>query len=324
MAEIYRVLSLDGGGIRGLLTARLLARLDADASIKGWRDGVDLYAGTSTGAIMALGLAAGKDANEMAEFYHEHGPVIFDNGFWRTVGSLGRLTGAKYDGEVLREELGKVFRSMRLGDLPKRVAIAAFDLDNATAGRTHVTSASQRTWKPKIFHNYPGSDSDADLLVADVAWYSSSAPTYFPSAHGYIDGGVFANNPSMVAYAQAISTSSDETKNNDPDHVRLLSIGTGFNRAWIDGDQHDWGLVKWAARMLDLVFDGVTGIADYQLRQILGKERYHRLQIELPPPEIALDDEGAVDRLDTIANAVDLEFTQTREWLRTAWLGVIA
>lgn len=63
----------------------------------------------------------------------------------------------------------------------------------------------RRTWKPKIFHNFKGDDSDGDALIANVALYTSSAPTYLPSADGYIDGGVFANNPSVVALAQAIS-----------------------------------------------------------------------------------------------------------------------
>lgn len=126
----YRILCLDGGGLRGLITARLLARLNAHPQVAGWLSTVDLFAGTSTGGILALGLACGKTPEEICTVYKERGGVIFDDSIWDNLRDLGKTVGADYSSKGLKAELKAVFGDLKLRDIPRKVAIPTFDLDN--------------------------------------------------------------------------------------------------------------------------------------------------------------------------------------------------
>lgn len=307
----YRILSLDGGGLRGLITARLLARLNAHPAIAGWLGTVDLFAGTSTGGILALGLACGKTPEEICAVYQQRGGIIFDDSLWDNLRDLGKTVGADYSSKGLKAELKNVFGTLQLKDIARKVAIPTFDLDNEEV-------AARRTWKPKIFHNFQGPDSDGAQRVADIALYTSSAPTYFPSADGYIDGGVYANNPSIVALAQAISRRNQPAERAALDEVVLLSLGTGVSLTYIKGQTLDWGYAQWAQPLINVLMDGVAGISDYQAQQLLD-DRYHRLQIVFDPREtIPLDAVDKLDRMDEIATGHPLQ--STVDWLSAQWL----
>lgn len=308
---IYRILSLDGGGLRGLITARLLQRLDAMPGIAGWLGRADLLVGTSTGGILALGLAAGQSPQAMGDIYSQHGAAIFDDSIWDNLRDLGKTVGADYSAKGLKAELRRVFGDQRLQDLGRKVAIPAFDLDNEAG-------PAERTWKPKIFHNFSGADSDGAQRVADVALYTSAAPTYFPSADGYIDGGVFANNPSIVALVQAISARNAAHERAALDDVVMLSVGTGVSLTYIKGQTLDWGYAQWAQPLINVLMDGTAGIADYQARQLLG-QRYHRLQLVFPPTEtIALDAVDKLGRMEALAQAHPLD--AVADWIGQHWL----
>lgn len=307
----YRILCLDGGGLRGLITARLLARLNTHPQVAGWLSTVDLFAGTSTGGILALGLACGKTPEEICTVYKERGGVIFDDSIWDNLRDLGKTVGADYSSKGLKAELKAVFGDLKLRDITRKVAIPTFDLDNEEV-------PAKRTWKPKIFHNFQGADSDGEQLVAHIAQYTSSAPTYFPSADGYIDGGVYANNPSIVALAQAISRRNQPAERAALDEVVMLSLGTGVSLTYIKGQTLDWGYAQWAQPLINVLMDGVAGISDYQARQLLD-DRYHRLQIVFQPNEtIALDAVDKLERMDEIARGHPLQ--ETVDWLRGVWL----
>ena len=307
----YRILSLDGGGLRGLITARLLQRLDAMPGIAGWLGRADLLVGTSTGGILALGLAAGQSPQAMGDIYSQHGAAIFDDSIWDNLRDLGKTVGADYSAKGLKAELRRVFGDQRLQDLGRKVAIPAFDLDNEAG-------PAERTWKPKIFHNFTGADSDGAQRVADVALYTSAAPTYFPSANGYIDGGVFANNPSIVALVQAISARNAAPERAALADVVMLSVGTGVSLTYIKGQTLDWGYAQWAQPLINVLMDGTAGIADYQARQLLG-QRYHRLQLVFPPTEtIALDAVDKLGRMEALAQALPLD--AVAGWIGQHWL----
>lgn len=215
----FRILSLDGGGIRGIITAIILQRLSAENSLSGWLDSVDLIAGTSTGGLLALGLAQGIDLQIIRDLYEKKGSEIFDDSWIDNLVDLGQILGAQYDNQNLERELKAIFGQMTLAQLRKKVLITSFDMDNESA------DPKQRCWKPKLFHNFPGTDSDGAELAYKVGLYTSAAPTYFPTVDGYVDGGVFANNPSMCALAQTQDIrSGDRPALSD---VVLLSLGTG-------------------------------------------------------------------------------------------------
>lgn len=307
----YRVISIDGGGIRGLVTTILLQRIVASAGLEDLLDGVDLIAGTSTGGLLALGIAHQLDLQTIRSVYVDKGPDIFDDSWLDDLVDLGKLRGADYDIKPLKQELRTLFADATLGDLKKRVLITAFDLDN------EATDPQERTWKPKLFHNFPGPDNDRQMMAADVGLYTSAAPTYFPSVDGYIDGGVYASNPAMCALAQ---TQDDRHKPTPPlDDVLLLSLGTGTSLQYIKGRSHDWGYAQWVKPLISLMFDGTAGIADYQCRQILGN-RYHRLAPMFPVgTTVPMDDVDKIPYMVQFAESLPID--KTIDWLQRVWNG---
>jgi patatin-like phospholipase/acyl hydrolase len=305
----YRVLSIDGGGIRGLITTVVLQRLVATPGLERLLAEADLLAGTSTGGLLALGIAHGLPLSVIRDTYARRGPKIFDDSFFDDVVDLGKLIGADYDIAPLRRELRKLFGEATLGDLKQRVLITAFDLDNEDP------SPAKRTWKPKLFHNFSGPENDRSIPIVKCGLYTSAAPSFFPSVDGYIDGGVFASNPSMCALAQTQDVRYEPVALDD---VVLLSLGTGTNLQYITGATHDWGYIQWAKPLLSLMLSGTAGIADYQCAQLL-RERYHRLAPALPPGKsIGLDAAKDVDYMIEFAERVPLG--DTIEWLRARWL----
>jgi len=297
----YRILALDGGGIRGLYTAVLLNRLEAQ--VPGFTGRVNLLAGTSTGGILALGLAKGMSPQALIDLYQDNGGAIFSRTLWHEIRDLGDLAGAKYDNKNLVRIIQSAFGSGTLNDLlPRHVLIPSFDLDNLAA------APAPRMWKPKFFHNFKGSDSDGAEKIADVALRTSAAPTYFPVHQGYVDGGVVANNPSMAALAQAIDASTGGQQLGD---LRLFSIGTGITPTFVSGDTLDWGLAQWATVLANMMIEGMMGVADYECARLLGAS-YFRLAPVLPAP-IPLDCAEKIPDLIDAANQVDI--TLAVNWL---------
>ena len=310
MGKPYRILSIDGGGIRGALSVALLQALAGTPGLEGWLSRVDLVAGTSTGGLIALGLAKGLSLEVLLDLYQKRGRRIFQTPPAERIlekvdptKALDKLFYADYESESLAQELKDVLgETTRLGDLSKRVLVTAFDLDNADevsleiaapdpAGRAVARERleAKRHWKPKVFHNLPGTDSDAGVLAYKAGLYTTAAPTYFPAAEGFVDGGVFASNPAMCALAQSRDLRNASEHRPALEDVRLFSLGTGFSLQYQPGLTLDWGYVPWAVPLVSIMMDGVSGIADYQCGQLLG-DAYARLAPTFPPGKrIALD-----------------------------------
>ncbi len=309
MAE-YRVVAIDGGGIRGLVTTILLKRIVATPGLENFLDSIDLISGTSTGGLLALGIAHDIDLAQILDVYVKEGPNIFHDSWLDDLIHLGKLLGADYSTKPLRRVLQNMLGDTTLGQLEKRVLITTFDLDNEDP------EPEKRTWKPKLFHNFPGPNSDRDALAVDVGLYTSAAPTYFPSVNGYIDGGVYAGNPSMCALAQ---TQDNRYSPKPPlDDVLLLSLGTGTSLQYIKGPTHNWGYAQWVKPLIDLMLDGTAGIADYQCRQILGS-RYHRLAPVFPVGvTVPMDDVSKIPYMTEFAETLTIDDTIT--WLKQTWI----
>ncbi len=305
----YRVLTIDGGGIRGLVSTILLQRLVASPGLSNLLGQVDLIAGTSTGGLLALAIAHGIPLADIRDLYVRKGPDIFDDSWLDDLLDLGKIGGADYDNKNLKREVKELFGDTTLGQLRKRVLIASFDLDNQDP------DPKKRTWKPKLFHNFPGPGNDRGLLARQVALYTSAAPTFFPSIDGFVDGGVYANNPSMCALAQT----QDRRYRPTPalNDVRLFSLGTGTSLEYVKGQTHDWGYAQWAKPLINLMLEGTAGIADFQCGQIL-EERYHRLAPNFPPgTSVPLDDVKKISYL--IEFAEEELLGKTPGWLREVW-----
>jgi patatin-like phospholipase/acyl hydrolase len=299
---MYHILSLDGGGLRGVLTAKILERLEE--AVPGFLDRVDLFAGTSTGGILALGLAAGLTPTEIGQLYKESSARVFADSVWDDVRDLGKLIGADYSNDTLKEAILERIGDITLDNLPRRVLISSFDLDNSP-----TTLDVLRTWKPKFFHNFPGSDSDGEEKVVDVALRTSAAPSYFPIYQGYVDGGVVVNNPSTCALVQALNPEAGGQKLRS---VCLLSIGTGATSKHIAEQDANWGLAQWARHLVSIMIEGGVSMADYQCRQLLGK-RYMRINPVLPAP-ISLDDARQIPLLEEIGATENL--LPAIQWLK--------
>jgi len=308
--DTHKILSLDGGGIRGYLTVTLLERLQQ--ARPGFLDQFDLFAGTSIGSILALGLAYGLSSTELRELFDEQGEAIFSDSLLDDILDLGFTRGAKYGNDNLRKALVGKFGGDRLEDLNRRVLVPTFDLDNA------AEIEEDRRWKAKFFHNYPGEGSDGCERIVDVALRSAAAPFFFPTYQGYVDGFVVANNPSMCAVAQALSTESASIKG-----ITVLSIGTGLNNRYFPQQNADWGWRQWLFQMQPLqrrlyvmpliymMWEGSVDTANYQCMQLLG-DRFHRLDPVVTKP-IEIDDVKRMSDLREIAVGADLD--DTLAWL---------
>ena len=291
---MYKILSIDGGGIRGIIPARGLERLEIHSP--GIVQQFDLYAGTSTGAVLAAGFANGFTPRFLRQMYQGFGEDVFADSFLDDLKDLKYILGADYSLNNMKALLERVIGTKTLGDLPKKVLIATQDLKDETRDPPR--------WKPKFFHNYPDSRGDSEHSVVDVVLRSAAAPIYFPTYQGYIDGGVSAINPSMCALAQAFHEGFLD--------IRLLSLGTGNNPRWLDAQDADWGVAQWGLNLVNMFMDGGGEVADYQCRQILH-DQYFRLQPRMPNP-IGMDDWQSTDRLLEIADGLELDPLLT-------WLG---
>ena len=273
-----RVLSIDGGGIRGIIPALVLAELEHRSGRRVF-ELFDLIAGTSTGGILACALCAPDPlpAEQLVALYEDEGPRIFDRSIWQRVQSADGLLDEKYDSGALDRALERFLFDKRLSEAEPDLLVPVYD--TAIPG-PHFFKSREARESPEL---------DAPLSL--VARATSSAPTYFEplraGGRSLIDGGVFAVNPAMCAYAEVLRDSRDA-------EVTLLSLGTGEQtrrRPW--EEVKDWGLAKWARPILDVVFDGVSDAVDYQLRHALGDGGYCRLQVELSRASDDLDDARA-------------------------------
>jgi uncharacterized protein len=270
-----RVLAIDGGGIRGIIPALVLEEVERRAGRR-VHDLFDLIAGTSTGAIIACALCAPEPlrASRVVALYEEQGPEIFSRSIFQRIRSADGLLDEKYDSSALDRVLDRFLSDKRLSAASPDLIVPAYDTAEPGPYFFKTTDARQ--------------SPDEDFRLAVVARASSAAPTYFePSAvddRALIDGGVFAVNPAMSAFAEVLRFQPQA-------EIVLLSLGTGERTRRHSFDEiKDWGLLEWARPVLDMVFDGISDAVDFQLRHALGEGRYWRLQVELTRASDALDD----------------------------------
>ena len=284
-----KILSVDGGGIRGVIPATVLVELEQRMQ-RPVAELFDLVAGTSTGGLLALGLtkpgangSPAYSAAEMLALYEREGQAIFHRDLWHRVTALENLLEEKYPSGGIERVLGECFGDTMLSDALTEVLVTSYDIERRTPFFFRRSRARERVgW---------------NWQMRQAARATSAAPTYFEPAklevaggedyYALIDGGVFANNPAMCAYAEARTLWPDEE-----DFV-VLSLGTGeLTRRIPYDDAKGWGLAMWAQPLLGVVFDGVSDTVDFQLGRLCRDEqnrlsRYLRLQVRL--------DEGSDD-----------------------------
>lgn len=314
----FRVLSLDGGGIRGLIQARILEEIETRTG-RPISDLFDLIAGTSTGGILALGLSRpdpdnpGRPAFRAADlvgFYRDHGQEIFEG---KVFARLRSLFDEKYSAEPIEGLLKRYFGDTRLSQSLTSVLVPAYDIEQ------------RRTLFMKHRRNYPGGADDRDFYMRDAARATSAAPTYFapvavhalptdhpdrrkPERFALIDGGVFAANPATSALVEAMKMKQEGAA------IEMVSLGTGqsghgFNLEDVQG----WGQLGWVnpannVPILSVMMDGQSRASEHHMQLLLGA-RYHRIEAALDGPNPAMDDASPenIARLDDFATRLIAE-----------------
>lgn len=291
MARV-NILSIDGGGIRGIIPAMILAEIERRLQMP-IAEQFHLIAGTSTGGILALGLtkpdAQGKPqytAHDLVALYETEGARIFSRSVWHRLHAVGNIAEEKYPSEGIEQVLDEYFGEARLKDVVTDVLITSYEIERRI---------------PWFFKSRKAKANDEyDFPMKVVARATSAAPTYFEPLkveasdqsdyYALIDGGVFANNPALCGFVEA------QTMFPQAEDILLVSLGTGQLTRRIPYDEaRGWGLARWAQPLLNVVFHGVSATVDYHLRHLLppasdGTKRYYRFQPRLDEGNDDLDD----------------------------------
>jgi patatin-like phospholipase/acyl hydrolase len=300
------LLALDGGGLRGIIPARVLEALEERTGLPTCRL-FDLVAGTSTGGILALALTMPKadrsgprwSASDLVTLYRTRGPEIFRRSLWHSLVTLRGFAGPKYSARPIEAVLREYFGTARLSDALTAVLVTSYD--TAAAGPYLFKSYRERSLE------IPGSGLPDDHLMWRAARATSAAPTYFPpfrleSAEGggqvrsLVDGGVYANDPAMCALADAYKLFGRFRS-----RYLVVSVGAGNDEIRLSYAQvRGRGLLRWAIPLLKIVFDGVTDVVDYETRELA--DLYWRFQEEGVTQEL---DDASPDAIRQLLAAAD-------------------
>ncbi|MEC4892063.1 MAG: patatin-like phospholipase family protein [Oscillatoria sp. PMC 1051.18] len=307
---VYRILSLDGGGVRGILAAQMLTYFEELIYPQPLHEYFDLIAGTSTGSILAAGISIGMTAKQLVELYATKTDIIFP--YWGTWGYLSPkriplilkygISAPKFshDGliKVLQEEFGKI-------------TLAEVTPEGSSRPNLLIPSYDTIHRKPIVFKSWRHEMPYANLFLWETCVCSASAPTFFPAygvidatgniIYSAVDGGLGANNPAACAVAEALRL------NLPISDLAVLSIGTGeminpFPYRKVRG----WGVIQWAGKIVDILMDASLEIHEYITREIVcnyeDNQRYLRLQPLLTSEYLqkVLDEELLLDLLSNL------------------------
>jgi patatin-like phospholipase/acyl hydrolase len=292
----YTILSIDGGGIRGIIPATVLVELEKMIQKQRGDDCkigecFDFIAGTSIGGILACLLItpdpknpgrALYSAQEALDVFLNHGDKIFDRSLSQRFISGDGLLDEKYSAKVLENVLNDYFKDVQMKELIRPCLIPGYNVEGYCPYffTQHDTAAKKDKDEKFKDHNF---------LVRDVARATSAAPTYFEAAltesvdkvniniMPIIDGGVFANNPTACAYVEVLEKGRKEGKRVNPKDIAILSLGTGGKPQHISFDEcKDWGLIGWARPLIDILMEGVAQTVHYQMEHVCSSisQRY--------------------------------------------------
>jgi patatin-like phospholipase/acyl hydrolase len=280
---IVRILSIDGGGIRGIIPTMVIDRLLGSTAAQ---DAFHIITGTSTGGIIACGLASPKPMapKDILDLYVKDGGSIFKS---RTSGILR----AKYDQHALADYLGYEFNGMHLSDINKTSDKAELLVPSYAIGLPSAKSPAPmffRSWQARgAMLDVGETAAQYDFPLYGIACATSAAPTFFPPAELFnrlnerfvmIDGGVFANNPTMAAVVEARRLYS-------PSEYLVVSIGTGSQPNTINVEEAlTWGGDgPWIVPVLNILMSGSAETTNTEVAALLPGE-YHRFDISLATP----------------------------------------
>ncbi len=286
-----KVLSMDGGAVRAVIQGQVLAEIEARTK-KPISSLFDLIAGTSSGGNLAMGMVTpdknGKPkypATELALSYKLNTPKIFSRSFFQKINPLSSLFEEKYSIQVAADVYKNYYGAVKLSEALTPILVTGYEIERRMA-------YFFKSGRAKI-------DSKHDFYMRDVVLSTTAAPTFFEPAKikniagtdtfYFIDGGVFANNPAMIALTEAKIMFPKETD------FLMVSLGSGVLNDPLSYDKvKGWGVAQWARPILNVVFDGVADTVDHQLEHLLKvstdkSNRYFRFQTMLTKQTEAFD-----------------------------------
>lgn len=289
--DTMRILSLDGGGYLGLATAAFIAEIERHFGVACHKC-FDMFCGTSTGAIIALALASGMSGKEIVALYQGFGSKVFRNSLpgSRSLRMIRSIFVSRYSNRPLKTALSDAFGEMTLGDIKAKGKLVL------------ITAFSVTTGTPRVFKTDHSADLTRDdhYLVRDIALASAAAPIYLPvvklrapvngSEEWYCDGGVFANHPALLGYAEAVSHLDV-----DPKDVHILSLSTpradlserASTRSMTQQYLLSRGLISWGTKLAGVMIDSTSMIAHETLRRLISwqaESNAHYVRIMLDKP----------------------------------------
>jgi len=292
-----KILSIDGGGIRGIIPGQVLVALEKKLQEKTGKesrlaDYFDFFAGTSTGGILTcICLCPSENdpskarfsAQEAVNLYVENGDDIFSVPFWKKVQSGGGNLDEKYPATKLEEALKRYFGDLRLSQLLKPCLIPSYDIDKR---------------KANFFcqHDFKEKGDEKDFLVREVCRATSAAPTYFETAMVHsmsgapfplVDGGVFANNPALCAYSEVRNAVDQPTAK----EMLIVSLGTGSeNKSYPYDKAKNWGAIGWIKPVIDIMMAGAAEVTHYHLLKMFSARGNDANYIRLQPADLGAAD----------------------------------
>ncbi|MGB3403035.1 MAG: patatin-like phospholipase family protein [Microcoleaceae cyanobacterium] len=319
MAKFTRILSIDGGGLRGLIPAQVLVYVEQQLQEKTGNpdariaDYFDLFAGTSAGGISSClylapdpktGNRPRYKAEDVVNFFLREGHRVFYKSLLHTIKNLGGFINEKYSHYEFQQLSSDFLGDLKLSELLKPCLITSYDIENR---KTHFFTQHDA----KI-------DQKQNYLVRDVLRATSAAPTFFEVAQIFslnnetyhlVDGGVFANNPALCAYAEvrnkfnsASGLKMNRQKSPTAKEMAILSLGTGdVKKAYLYKQAKDWGNISWLIPLFDIIMTGVAETVDYQMRQIYdaieSPDQYLRINPILPKKGVLPIDDASQENL---------------------------
>jgi len=289
-----KILSIDGGGIRGIIPGQVLIALEdklqkmtnnPNARIA---DYFDFFAGTSTGGILTCILLCPSDtdpghtkfsANDAVNLYVNNGHHIFSVSLLHKIVSLDGILEEKYEATAIESYLKEYFDKLRLSELLKPCIITSYDIHRR---QTKFFAQQDFAIEGKV----------ADFYVKDVCRATSAAPTYFQTElvkslsgeyYACIDGGVFANNPTLCAYSEVRNADGSPTAKD----MFVLSIGTGSQETPYDYDKaKNWGADGWVKPIIDIMMSGAAEVTDYHMTMMFSANGNEANYVRIQPSSL--------------------------------------
>lgn len=292
--KVVKILTIDGGGIRGLIPAMVIAELEKRMG-KPVTEVFDLMAGTSIGALITMGLTLpneqGKQrfsGEDMVGILEKEGPNIFSNTLWHRIFSAGSVFDAKYPHEGMEEVFDRYYAKHELKDAVTEVLIPSYEIE---------------TGEPFFFKRHDArEDERKNFFVKEVVMAATAAPTFFPPYKveptrnpviphmAFCDAVVYANNPAVCAYVEA------KTLFPDAEEYLIVSLGTGeFSEQLLYELTNRWGVSQWIRFLFTVMMNGNSDMVDHQMKTLFKTKgdklnHFYRFQIRLHEEEVTMDD----------------------------------